>query len=112
MATTSDSHVVQPHLQHCGLPAALRPSASHLAGWIYLGHTEQACMLVGVLELGGGCSAILPPRGTLLGGRAACMLPSPDLVKGYRCPMAKRRRPHNPGEQKFERWKEELESQC
>lgn len=77
MATSSGSHVVQPYLQYCGLPAALEPSASRPVGGIHLGDTEQACTLIGVLELGGGCSAILPPRGAFLGGRAACMLPSP-----------------------------------
>lgn len=103
-AASPDSHVVRPRLQHCC-------SASHPPGWIHLGHAKQAGTLVGVLELGGGCSAALPPRGTTLGGRAACVLPSPDLVTGYRCPMAKRRRPHDLGKQKFERRKEEREIQ-
>lgn len=40
-------------------------------------------MLVGVWELAVGRSAMLMPGRALLGERAACMLPSPDLVTGF-----------------------------
>lgn len=103
MAPSSDSCMVKPHPQHCGLPAALGPSVSHPTGGIHLGHTEQVCMLFGQE---GAVTDYLH------GGRAAYMLPSSYLVTCYRCPMAKQVRPHNLGEQKFERCEEELQIQC
>lgn len=86
MAPSSDSCVVQPHPQHCGLPAALGPSVSHPTGGIHLGHTEQAFMLVGQEDAVTDC---LKGQSSLEGELPVCC-PAPTLSQAIDVPWPNR----------------------